>query len=93
MKEILLKRPAITAKFGWKYISHNEDVNGVTVNFADLNGNTHNVRGRYLVGCDGGGSRVRRTAGIAMRGGPMSVFQIKPWNPIFHHNARDSRRR
>lgn len=71
MKKILLEKLNITTKFGWKYTSHNEDANGVTVNFTDLDGNAHTMRGRYLVGCDGGGSRVRRTAGIQMQGGPM----------------------
>ncbi|KAJ5105197.1 hypothetical protein NUU61_002544 [Penicillium alfredii] len=73
LKKIVVAKPHISSRFGWRYLSHREDATGVVAKFADLDGQHHTVRGRYLVGCDGGGSRVRRTAEINMLGGPMPM--------------------
>lgn len=56
--------------------SHTEDATSVVANFIDIHGEYHSVRGKYLVGCDGGSSRVRRMAGIKMSGGPMYVVVL-----------------
>jgi 3-(3-hydroxy-phenyl)propionate hydroxylase len=40
-----------------------QDAEGV-----DLAGDTRHLRARYVVGCDGGGSVIRKSAGIAYRG-------------------------
>ncbi|KAK9482716.1 2,4-dichlorophenol 6-monooxygenase [Lipomyces starkeyi] len=66
MKQKCLAQPSIDGRFGWKYLSHVEDHDGVLSTFIDVNGQEHNVRSRYLVGADGGGSLVRATAGIRM---------------------------
>lgn len=71
LKKVILAKKNIISRFGWKYLSHVEDDTGVVASFVDIHGNHHSIRARYLVGCDGGGSRVRRTAGIQMIGGPM----------------------
>ena len=71
LKDIILTRTQIRTRFGWKYLSHVEDADGVLGTFVDFHGQEHTVRSRYLVGCDGGSSKVRKTAGIKMVGGQM----------------------
>lgn len=70
LKEKCLLRPSIDGRFGWKYISHKETANGVESVFLDSYQKTHTVHSKYLVGADGGGSRVRRNAGIKLFGAP-----------------------
>lgn len=73
LKDVIQIRTQIKARFGWKYLTHVEDADGVLATFVDVHGHEHTVRGRYLVGCDGGSSRVRKTARIKMVGGQMYV--------------------
>jgi len=54
----------------WKH-SH-EDDDGVTSEISDLGtGEVIRVRSRYVIGCDGAGSRVRKQLGIEMVGPPL----------------------
>ncbi|RAK72892.1 FAD/NAD(P)-binding domain-containing protein [Aspergillus fijiensis CBS 313.89] len=67
---------AMQIRLGWKYLHHDEDATTgvVWTTFLDVaTGVEHRVRSRYLVGTDGGGSRVRHAAGIRMLGGPMPM--------------------
>ncbi|RAL10719.1 FAD/NAD(P)-binding domain-containing protein [Aspergillus homomorphus CBS 101889] len=78
MRKLILKQAsagsAMQTRFGWKYLHHSEDETGVWATFLDAEqGVQHRVRSRYLVGTDGGGSRVRGSAGIRMLGGPMPI--------------------
>ncbi|WP_205695632.1 FAD-dependent monooxygenase [Conexibacter sp. SYSU D00693] len=50
-----------------------QDVDGVTVDLAD----GERVRARYLVGCDGARSLVRKTAGIAFEGWDASTSMLQ----------------
>ncbi|KAL3473957.1 hypothetical protein BJX99DRAFT_271953 [Aspergillus californicus] len=59
----------VDVKTGWRDIGHVEEEDGVTATFIDPQGQKRTVRGRYLVGCDGGSSLVRKNAGIRMVGG------------------------
>lgn len=61
----------MTSRFGWTYMGHVEAADGLTATFIDTEGQTHTVRARYLVGCDGGSSKVRKAASIKMVGGQM----------------------
>ena len=45
-----------------------EDEWKVTATCARHDGNTYHVKAKYIIGCDGGNSAVRRLAGIAMEG-------------------------
>ena len=45
-----------------------QDDDGVDVTIRDASGAAQVIRGRYLVGCDGGGSTVRRKLGVEMLG-------------------------
>ena len=71
LKKRCLAQRSIESHFGWKYVSHTETSKGVESTFRDTNGEEHSVRSQYLVGADGGSSRVRKNAGIKMLGSPM----------------------
>jgi FAD-dependent monooxygenase len=71
LKSIVIEKENVTSKFGWTYVGHVETDKGVTATFVDGTGASHVVLARYLVGCDGGSSRVRKCAGIKMLGGQM----------------------
>lgn len=61
--------PNVDVRLGTEFISYddsNEDEVSVTLNKADGSSERETVRARYLVGCDGGKSPVRRQAGIGM---------------------------
>ncbi|KAL2826601.1 FAD binding domain-containing protein [Aspergillus cavernicola] len=69
MRGVVLGRGNVEVRTGWRYIGHVEDGDGVSATFVDGAGQERTVFGRYLVGCDGGSSRVRKEAGIRMVGG------------------------
>lgn len=55
--------------FGWNVESFKQDADGVTTQLVNgQSGETRHVRSRYLVGCDGGNSTVRRQLGIQLQG-------------------------
>jgi len=62
--------PARTdARFGWAFESFEQDAAGVDVKIrSSATGETRTLRCAYLVGCDGGGSRVRQQLGIELEG-------------------------
>jgi 2-polyprenyl-6-methoxyphenol hydroxylase-like FAD-dependent oxidoreductase len=60
--------PGVTLRYGHEFLDFAQDPAGVTVTLATPGGGTTRVRGRYLVGCDGGGSPVRKRLGIRLRG-------------------------
>lgn len=71
LKSKCLASPSIDGHFGWKYLSHTESPEGVKSVYVDAEGQEHVVHSKYLVGADGGSSRVRKNAGIKMLGAPM----------------------
>jgi FAD-dependent monooxygenase len=71
LKRKCLAQPSINGKWGWKYLSPEETPDGVVSTFVDTEDKLHLVRSKYLVGADGGSSRVRKHAGIKMLGGPL----------------------
>ncbi|KAJ5263382.1 hypothetical protein N7478_010987 [Penicillium angulare] len=73
LKELICGKANVTTKFGWTYMSHVETDDGVLATFLDCTGATYTIRARHLVGCDGGSSRVRKSAGIKMLGGQIPV--------------------
>jgi 3-(3-hydroxy-phenyl)propionate hydroxylase len=54
----------VTMRYGQQVVGFSQDADGVTVDLAD--GTT--IRTQYLVGCDGGRSRVRKGTGIDFPG-------------------------
>ncbi|WP_254409942.1 FAD-dependent monooxygenase [Streptomyces sp. AC495_CC817] len=60
-------------RFGTEYLSHEQDADGVTATVRDrLRGDTYTIRVKYLIGADGGRSKVAEDAGLPM-GGQMGV--------------------
>ncbi|WP_343242892.1 FAD-dependent monooxygenase [Streptomyces sp. SID12501] len=60
-------------RFQTEYLTHTQDASGVTATVRDrLRGDTYEIRARYLVGADGGRSKVAEDAGLPM-GGQMGV--------------------
>lgn len=57
------------ARMSTEYVSHEQDADGVTTTCLDrLTGKTLTVRSKYLVGADGGNSKVAEHAGLAFEG-------------------------
>jgi 2-polyprenyl-6-methoxyphenol hydroxylase-like FAD-dependent oxidoreductase len=75
LKKKCLEQSSVNSNFGWTYQSHKETSDGIESLLVDNQSRTHIVRSKYLVGADGGGSRVRKHSGIKMLGGPLYVFQ------------------
>jgi len=56
-------------RFQTEYLSHQQDESGVTVRVQDrLTGAIYEIRAKYLIGADGGNSRVARDLDLPMEG-------------------------
>jgi 2-polyprenyl-6-methoxyphenol hydroxylase-like FAD-dependent oxidoreductase len=70
--EPILRRAAADAgvevRHGLELVSFENDEEGVTVTARSADGATSRLRARYLVGCDGGTSVVRKALGIPLEG-------------------------
>src|SRR6266404_4015046 len=71
--EPLLKRiaetlPSVTLRYGCELVSFEQDENCVTARVKCSDGSSSALRAAYMVGCDGGGSLVRRQLGIKLSG-------------------------
>jgi 2-polyprenyl-6-methoxyphenol hydroxylase-like FAD-dependent oxidoreductase len=63
------QHPNVTMRYHTKLTSFRDDGDGVTAQLLDeKTGKTEEIRARYLVGCDGIGSTVRKQLGIEMHG-------------------------
>lgn len=67
LKSVLEQMPTVRVRFGCAFHSFEQDSEGVTATVHGAGG-TETIRARYLVGCDGGGSAVRKQTGIRLRG-------------------------
>ena len=70
LKSVAETIPSIAVKFGHEFISFTEQADGVTAQIRKTNGEHTTIRARYMVGCDGGSSAVRRQLGYKMEGEP-----------------------
>jgi hypothetical protein len=62
---------SVTLRYRCRLASFRDEGDGVVAELVDeTTGQTERVRARYLVGCDGFGSTVRKALGIEMRGVP-----------------------
>jgi 2-polyprenyl-6-methoxyphenol hydroxylase-like FAD-dependent oxidoreductase len=68
LKSIAETLPAVTVRFGYEFLSLRQDDAGVTARVQAADGATREIRARYLAGCDGGNSAVRRELGIGLSG-------------------------
>ena len=60
----------VTPDYGWNFLSLEvgEGEYPVTVQLEDLDGKPREVRAKYVVGCDGARSRVRKSIGRSLKG-------------------------
>jgi 2-polyprenyl-6-methoxyphenol hydroxylase-like FAD-dependent oxidoreductase len=70
LKSVAERIPNLAVKFGHEFISCTENAEGVTAQVRKTNGETITIRARYLVGCDGGASTVRKQLRFNMEGEP-----------------------
>jgi 2-polyprenyl-6-methoxyphenol hydroxylase-like FAD-dependent oxidoreductase len=68
LKAIAETLPSVRVRYGCTFVALAEDAGGVTATVRNLDGSTATIAAAYLVGCDGGGSAVRRQLGIKLRG-------------------------
>jgi 2,4-dichlorophenol 6-monooxygenase len=62
-------RNGATIMFNWEYQSLEQDTDGVTVKVKDYVADTiHTIRAKYVIGADGGRSKVAQDIGLPMEG-------------------------
>ena len=60
--------PTVTVRYGCEFVSLSQDADAAVATVRDAAGGARLIRARYIVGCDGGASAVRRQLGIQLRG-------------------------
>ncbi|MFO1162181.1 MAG: FAD-dependent monooxygenase [Reyranellaceae bacterium] len=68
LKEVAEGTPNVTVRYGCALEDYTQDEEGVAVDALTVDGKREELRARYLVGCDGGSSTVRKKAGIKLEG-------------------------
>ena len=68
LKEVAEATPNVTVRYGCELMSFTQDGGGVTVQARTVDGRDETFRTQYLVGSDGGTSRVRKALGIKLDG-------------------------
>src|SRR5258708_3281731 len=68
LKSAVESLPKADVRFGCELISFAQDAAGVDADVKHADGKTAKIRARYLVGCDGGSSTVRKQLGIELEG-------------------------
>ncbi|SHK11186.1 2-polyprenyl-6-methoxyphenol hydroxylase [Roseomonas rosea] len=89
--EPVLKRavdasPLVDVRFGVAFEELSQDSEGVTATLRSADGTVETLRCAYLVGCDGGTSRVRACLDIALSG---EARIMQRFMTHFHSDARD----
>lgn len=60
--------PSVAVRYGCEFVSLRQDAVSATAVVNDGTSGISELRAQYIVGCDGGGSAVRKQLGIALRG-------------------------
>lgn len=68
LKEVAEGTPNVTVRYGCELMDFEQDAGGVAVSARTVDGRDETLRAAYLVGCDGGSSRVRKKLGIKLDG-------------------------
>jgi 2-polyprenyl-6-methoxyphenol hydroxylase-like FAD-dependent oxidoreductase len=68
LKSVAETIPHVDVRYGCEFISCEQDGSSVHARLKNRDGSTSELRGHYLVGCDGGTSTVRRQLGIQLQG-------------------------
>ena len=70
LRRALEQQPLIDLRYDLAFEDFTEDDRGVTATLRSSEGTVEQVRCQFLVGCDGGASRVRSRLGIGLSGTP-----------------------
>jgi 2-polyprenyl-6-methoxyphenol hydroxylase-like FAD-dependent oxidoreductase len=70
LKSVVERIPNVAVKFGHELLSFAQDSGGVTAQVRKTEGTIVSIRAKYIVGCDGGSSVVRKQLGFKMEGEP-----------------------
>ena len=73
--------PSVRVRFAHAFSSLEQTARSVTATVQSLDGETHGIEADYLVGCDGGGSAVRKALGIRLHG-EANISQLR--QALFH---------
>jgi 2-polyprenyl-6-methoxyphenol hydroxylase-like FAD-dependent oxidoreductase len=65
LRERAVGEPTVDLRFRWTCEGFGDGIDGVTVRLCSTEHGRRTVRARFLVACDGAGSSIRRTLGIA----------------------------
>ncbi|EXJ79164.1 hypothetical protein A1O3_08665 [Capronia epimyces CBS 606.96] len=85
LKPICEKNPLIQTLFGYKFEELIEQADSVTCVVTDLERDQKlTFETEYVIACDGAGSRVRRSAGLKITGGPVPMAMY-----LVHFKSRD----
>lgn len=68
LKRAAERLPSVRVRYCTELLEFTEDDAGVVATVRNSHGGTEQIRATYLVGCDGGASRVRKQLGIQLRG-------------------------
>jgi 2-polyprenyl-6-methoxyphenol hydroxylase-like FAD-dependent oxidoreductase len=68
LKSVAESLPSVTVRYGCELLSFAQDKGSVTAKVKDKSGAVSEITAQYMVGCDGGGSTVRRQLGIKLSG-------------------------
>jgi 2-polyprenyl-6-methoxyphenol hydroxylase-like FAD-dependent oxidoreductase len=68
LKAVAETLPSVSVRYGCELLSFTQDTESVSAQVKRDDGSTATIRARYLIGCDGGSSTVRKTLGIKLAG-------------------------
>ena len=68
LKSVAETLPSVSVRFGCELLSYTQDAESVSAQIKRGDGSSAAVRAKYLVGCDGGSSVVRKHLGIKLAG-------------------------
>lgn len=68
LKSVAESIPCLRVRFGWEFLTLQQDRDGVTARLRSVKGEVQEIRTAYLVGCDGGASAVRKELGVGLSG-------------------------
>jgi 2-polyprenyl-6-methoxyphenol hydroxylase-like FAD-dependent oxidoreductase len=77
LKSVAETLPSVHVRFGHELLSFKQDAGSVTATVKDLSGTVSEISADYLVGCDGGGSLVRKTIDIGLTGNVDQMLQLR----------------
>ena len=80
LKSVAETLPDVTVRYGCEYVSFRQDADSVTAEVTEA-GKTSSITAKYLVGCDGGTSAVRKQLGFKLEG-EGNILQLR--QALFH---------